>query len=232
VATRVRAHLRSNLVGYLALFVALGGVAYAGAQIPGNSIGSPQLRPLAVKNSDLGNAAVTNSKLAPHAVTGSKVAVGSLTGASLAPKSLTGESVADRAITSPKLDVPAKFVDAGLPEAPNSSCNYVATAGWYGISSLGFQPVAYWIDPFGIVHLQGAALRCLEATGPVFTLPAGARPGGAETYMSANPFKPPTPVGVVVEADGDVQASPGNNNPVSLAGITFRCAPSGQDGCP
>jgi hypothetical protein len=67
---RVVQHLRTNVVGYLALFVALGGVSYAATSLPKNSVGTKQLKKGAVKR----------SKLAPGAVTGAKVAAGSLTG--------------------------------------------------------------------------------------------------------------------------------------------------------
>jgi hypothetical protein len=46
--TRLFAHLRHNTVGYLALFVALGGTSYAAISIPRNSVGTPQLRSGAV----------------------------------------------------------------------------------------------------------------------------------------------------------------------------------------
>jgi hypothetical protein len=41
---RLIAHLRSNLVGWIALFVALGGTGYAAIGIPRNSVGSAQIR--------------------------------------------------------------------------------------------------------------------------------------------------------------------------------------------
>jgi hypothetical protein len=67
---RVGRHLRHNLVGYVALFVALGGASYAAVSLPKNSVGTKQLK----------NGAVTTSKIAAGAVTGAKVAPGSLTG--------------------------------------------------------------------------------------------------------------------------------------------------------
>ncbi|MFL5780048.1 MAG: hypothetical protein ACJ760_01930 [Thermoleophilaceae bacterium] len=66
---RVITHLRQNAYGLIAIFIALGGVAYA-AGLPANSVGTRQLR----------RRAVTRGKLADHAVTGSKVARKSLTG--------------------------------------------------------------------------------------------------------------------------------------------------------
>jgi hypothetical protein len=38
------AHIRGNVIGYLALFCALGGTGYAAIAIPRNSVGSQQLR--------------------------------------------------------------------------------------------------------------------------------------------------------------------------------------------
>lgn len=37
-------HFRSNVVGYLALFVALGGTSYAALRLPANSVGNRQIR--------------------------------------------------------------------------------------------------------------------------------------------------------------------------------------------
>src|SRR5579884_4108473 len=54
-------HLRSNLVAYLALFVALGGTGYAAANLPANSVGSRQLK----------NGAVTAKKLDPKSIAAS-----------------------------------------------------------------------------------------------------------------------------------------------------------------
>ena len=53
------AHVRSNLVAYLALFVALGGTSYAAVKLPRNSVGTAQIKKNAVtgpkvKNGSLG----------------------------------------------------------------------------------------------------------------------------------------------------------------------------------
>ena len=63
-------HFRNNIVGYIALFIALGGTSYAALSLPPGSVGTRQLH----------NGAVTSSKLAKHAVTA----------ASLDPKSIAG----------------------------------------------------------------------------------------------------------------------------------------------
>ena len=58
---RLIAHLRSNVVGWIALFVALGGTGYAAISIPRNSVGSAQIR----------NRSITPVKFNPSAIGGS-----------------------------------------------------------------------------------------------------------------------------------------------------------------
>ena len=41
--TRLTQHARSNVVAYLALFVALGGTGYAAINLPANSVGGKQI---------------------------------------------------------------------------------------------------------------------------------------------------------------------------------------------
>ena len=55
--TKSLAHLRANVVAYLALFVALGGTSYAAIKLPANSVGSKQIK----------KGAVTSKKLAKSA---------------------------------------------------------------------------------------------------------------------------------------------------------------------
>lgn len=54
------AHFRGNVIGYLALFVALGGTSYAAMSLPANSVGTRQLR----------NGAVTAGKLNGRSIAG------------------------------------------------------------------------------------------------------------------------------------------------------------------
>jgi hypothetical protein len=61
----LRSHLQHNVVGYVALFVDLGGTASALAV---NSVGTAQLRPFSVRSADLGTSAVTAAKIATSAV--------------------------------------------------------------------------------------------------------------------------------------------------------------------
>jgi hypothetical protein len=67
---RLLHHIRSNAIGYAALFVSLGGTSYAAIAIPAGSIGTRQLR----------NGAVTGSKLAKNAVSAANLNPSSIAG--------------------------------------------------------------------------------------------------------------------------------------------------------
>jgi hypothetical protein len=72
-------HLRSNTVGYLALFVALGGTSYAASQLPKNSVGSRQIKANAVTSPKVKNGSLSSkdfSKSAKAALTGATGAKG------------------------------------------------------------------------------------------------------------------------------------------------------------
>jgi hypothetical protein len=56
--SRFTRHVRQQLVGYIALFIALGGVSYAAVVLPANSVGTKQLR----------NGAVTGRKVKPNSL--------------------------------------------------------------------------------------------------------------------------------------------------------------------
>src|SRR5947209_3913172 len=90
---RLASDVRSNVIAYLALFVALGGTSLAAANLPKHSVGTKQLK----------NRAVTNKKLADGAVTGSKVADNSLTGGQINAGTLGTVSSASHASNADQL---------------------------------------------------------------------------------------------------------------------------------
>jgi hypothetical protein len=68
----------SNVIAMLALFIALGGAAYAGTKINGNSI----------KNGSIGG-----GKLKKETITANKLKKGTITGAQIAPGTITSSSI-------------------------------------------------------------------------------------------------------------------------------------------
>ena len=81
----LKRHLPSPamIVALVALFVALGGAAYAGVTLSNNSVKSATIKNGEVKTADLANSAVTNLKLKNNAVNSAKVKNGSLEAADL-----------------------------------------------------------------------------------------------------------------------------------------------------
>ncbi len=69
--TRIHNHIRSNLIAYLALFVALGGTSYAAINLPAGSVGTEQLSNGAVTAQKLANGSITPVKFANQAIGGS-----------------------------------------------------------------------------------------------------------------------------------------------------------------
>ena len=88
IRARVFDHIRRNAYGLLAVFIALGGTAYATSQLPKNSVGTKQLKKNAVTPVKIKKSAVTNPKIANNAVTSAKTKNDSLTGADVLESSL------------------------------------------------------------------------------------------------------------------------------------------------
>jgi hypothetical protein len=112
--SKLGSHVRHNVVGYMALFFALTGVAYA-TTLPKNSVGTAQLKKSAVVTSKVKNDAVTGPKLRANAVTGAKVKAGSLSGSDINESALAKvplASTADTAATAGTAEV-AKNIETG-----------------------------------------------------------------------------------------------------------------------
>jgi hypothetical protein len=101
VSERIGRHLRSNVVGYLALFVALTGTAVA---IPGHhNVKSKNLATGAVKSKAIAKDAVKASKIRDAAVTNPAVAAGAISSTKLAAGAVVSNTLGDASVTSAKL---------------------------------------------------------------------------------------------------------------------------------
>jgi hypothetical protein len=65
MARKLGTHLKSNVVGYLALFIALGGTSYAAVRLPAGSVGTKQLRANAVTSGKVMNRSLRATDFAP-----------------------------------------------------------------------------------------------------------------------------------------------------------------------
>jgi hypothetical protein len=83
-------HARHNTVGYLALFVALGGTSYAATTLSSGSVGTRQLRDQAVRTSKLADGAVNSAKVQDHSLLATDFRVGQLPRGSAGTRGETG----------------------------------------------------------------------------------------------------------------------------------------------
>jgi hypothetical protein len=98
--SRISRHIRSNVLGLVAIFMALGGTAYATHPDGANTISSGDIIDGQVQNPDLGPSSVTTDKVASSTLTGSDVATGGLFGSDLATDTVTSSDIATGAIST------------------------------------------------------------------------------------------------------------------------------------
>lgn len=143
MSERIRTHVRSNVVGYVALFIALSGVAYAGG-LKKNSVKSKQIKNGQVLSKDIGDGEVGGADLANGSVGSDEVAAGAISSSALADGSVTTPRLANGAVTGGKLaasSVNASKVGAnalGGADINESSLLGVDAATLGGIAAGGF----------------------------------------------------------------------------------------------
>jgi hypothetical protein len=123
-------HIRSNLIGYLALFVALGGTAWAaGPLAPRNSVNSAAIVNGQVKRADLAASAVNSAKVSQNAIGTSKVLDNSLLAQDLAPNAIDSSRVADNSLTG------ADINESTLGQVPSALLAGLGRSGVQGGST-------------------------------------------------------------------------------------------------
>ena len=144
--------------------------------------------------------------------------------AGLAPNSVKSKHIVDGQVKQRDLAVPEQWHPADF--TGDAGCR------WENLNT-NFNSAAYYRDPQGRVHLKGT-VRLNDSDcqgfppGAIFSLPAGYQPAKAEVHPVVSNDLPG-----VVYIDPAVRIQAGSpTNWVSLDGISFRCAPSGVDGCP
>lgn len=112
MARRIRAHIRSNVVGYVAVFIALSGSAYAAVTLERNQVKSKHIGPGQVREPDLAANSVTSAKVADGSLLESDFGAGQLPQGPQGERGLPGppgEDGADGQDGSP--DTPQQVLD-------------------------------------------------------------------------------------------------------------------------
>ncbi len=151
----------ANVMATIAVFIALGGVSYAVTKLPKNSVGAKQLRKNAVTGPKVKNGAVTEAKIKAEAVTAAKVKKGSLTGAQIDSSTL---GTVPSAQTASSIAAGEAWHQVGSPGEP------AFEHGWHDDPTRNFEPVGFYKDKTGTVHLKGLAIGG-PAEGTMFRLP-------------------------------------------------------------
>lgn len=99
----------ANVVSSLALFLAIGGVSWAAATLPKNSVGSKQLKKNAVTNKKIKKSAITSSKVKDRSLVGADINLAKL---GKVPTASAADTVAT-AVTPFSRRVPASAAAAG-----------------------------------------------------------------------------------------------------------------------
>jgi hypothetical protein len=171
----------ANVMATIAVFIALGGGAYAAFSLPRNSVKSKHIVNHQVKAKDLVK--------------------------------------------------PAAVKSAGLPTNESGSCAE-SPGEWAEFDPDSRGRLGYYRDVDGVVHLNGAAVDC-STDDIIFHLPPGFRPRNPfEAAIGLRNNGPPVSVDIV-RATGEVNVITAADGDIyKLDPVSFRCGPSGEDGCP
>jgi hypothetical protein len=244
---RMRPHLTyANVVSTICLFVVLGGSAYAAFHLPKDSVKSKNIVNGQVKQADVSKTlTVSGADFATNA--GHATNAGTATSASNATNASNAANAAELGGQGPSAYALAG-AEAVQPADLNDGNDFGGGAHtncyWTNYGN-GQNDAGSYRDRAGVIHLQGLVVAH-DGTGTncgdiPFDTTVFELPGGGYVPANQNAFATISnnlPARISVMTDGQVNIEP--NFPtwanakqwVSLDGLSFRCAPSGQDGCP
>jgi hypothetical protein len=117
MSARIRQHIRANVVGYMALFVALSGTAYAvdGPLAGQNQVGSEDIINEEVKREDIGSDAVRTGKVLNDTLLAEDIATGAISSSEVLNSTVSHFDLGTDSVRYPEL-APGAFDPAEIAE--------------------------------------------------------------------------------------------------------------------
>ena len=249
--SRGTAHLwlRNNVLGLVAIFIALSGTAIAtnvasepdqaakaakgkrGPRGPAGPAGAQGPQGLQGPAGSADTGAQILAKLLPVDGAGTGLDADLLDGLSsaafLGSTAVAGGDLAGN-YPNPTLKAPEAWHVVGAMGQP------AFQGAWVNVDPSG-PTAAFYRDPFGIVHLKGLIEDGGNGT-TAFTLPAGYRPAFTSNFPSVSYASPVSVANILISALGAVNpfaANASTADGITLDGITFRaCGAPGAEACP
>lgn len=198
---RARRHLTApNLIASLALFIALGGVSWAAATAPKNSVATKSIK----KN------AVTNAKIKNNAVTGRKIKSNSVLSSDVKNDALTGDDVNEGTLGQvPSAAAAADMVNVvttGVSTASNSDPNVARS-----------QAAEVPLASHGAISIYGKCFTDSDTNEVYYETIARTTSNGAGMYgysVSDNIYEDPALNTNTAEGDRQAQSDYAPNNTV------------------
>ena len=216
--TRVLRYLRSQVLGLVAIFIALGGTGYAAISIPKHSIGQRALKSASVGTAQLRKHSVTRAKLANSSVgtaqlrkgsvtadqiksgsvNSTKLAAGSVGASQLAPGSVGASQIATGSVGSGQLAAGS----VGSAQIANGSIgNAQLAAGSVGPTQL--TGIGGYIQAFAIVDATGRVV----ASDPAATTTGWSNGNGNITFAGVGDGTSCIPSSSVPAGENNTQIS-------------------------
>ncbi|HET9197643.1 MAG TPA: hypothetical protein VFN92_05225 [Solirubrobacterales bacterium] len=127
--TNLKRHLTvANVLSCMALFIALGGTAYAAVKLKPNQVKAVNIAKQAVTNAKLKSQAVTSGKIKNGGVVNADLGAGAVTGSKIAKEAVTGGALAKKAVTEAKLA--PESVGTGKIDNEAITSAKISTATW------------------------------------------------------------------------------------------------------
>jgi hypothetical protein len=127
--TNLKRHLSvANVLSCMALFIALGGTAYAAVKLKPNQVKAVNIAKQAVTNAKIKTQAVTSGKIKNGGVVNADLGAGAVTGSKIAKEAVTAGALAKKAVTEAKLAPEA--VGTGKIDNEAVSSAKISTAVW------------------------------------------------------------------------------------------------------